>query len=114
MIRKRLFNYVKTQNAGLFSCRIIFDFLLFLLLSICTVFGTGSIYTMQDFAIIFSLTQGGPGNATETFVLHVYKTAFNSAQIGMACAIGVTWLVFLLVFVVSYFKLININEKRMN
>jgi len=72
------------------------------------------IYTMQDFAIIFSLTQGGPGNATETFVLHVYKTAFNSAQIGMACAIGVTWLVFLLVFVVSYFKLININEKRMN
>jgi multiple sugar transport system permease protein len=72
------------------------------------------IYTMQDFAIIFSLTQGGPGNATETFVLHVYKTAFNSAQIGMACAIGVTWMVFLLVFVLGYFKLMNINEKRMN
>ncbi|MCF7943662.1 MAG: sugar ABC transporter permease [Spirochaetia bacterium] len=70
------------------------------------------IYTMQDFAIIFSLTQGGPGNATETFVLHVYKTAFNSAQIGKACAVGVTWMLFLLIFVIAYFKLIGMNEKK--
>jgi multiple sugar transport system permease protein len=63
------------------------------------------IYTMQDFAIIFSLTQGGPGNATETFVLHVYKTAFNAARIGLSCAIGTLWLLLLLVFIVMYFRL---------
>jgi multiple sugar transport system permease protein len=71
------------------------------------------IYTMQDFAIIYSLTQGGPGNATETFVITVYKTAFNSAQIGYACAIGVTWLILLLVFVLAYFRLMHMNEKRL-
>lgn len=71
------------------------------------------IYTMQDFAIIYSLTQGGPGNATETFVISVYKTAFNSSQIGMACAIGVIWLLLLLVFVLAYFKLLSMSERRM-
>ena len=79
--------------------RIIFPIIL-PVLSITVVLQVISV--MQDFAVIYSLTQGGPGNSTETFVISVYTTAFNSSQIGMACAIGVTWLLFLLIFIVLY------------
>jgi len=82
--------------------RIIFPIIL-PVLSITVVLQVISV--MQDFAVIYSLTQGGPGNSTETFVISVYTTAFNSSQIGMACAIGVTWLLFLLIFIVLYFFL---------
>lgn len=71
------------------------------------------IYTMQDFAIIYSLTQGGPGDATETFVIRVYNLAFQKSQIGMACTVGVVWLFLLLIFILAYFKLSSISEKRM-
>jgi ABC-type sugar transport system permease subunit len=69
------------------------------------------IFTMQNFAIIYMVTQGGPGYATETFALYVYETAFNSARLGRAAAIGTTWLFFLLVFVVLYLKLVVREEK---
>lgn len=71
------------------------------------------IYTMQDFAIIWSLTAGGPGVSTETFVINVYKTAFNSTKIGMACAVGVVWLLVLSVFVMIYFRIQKANEQRL-
>ncbi len=63
------------------------------------------IYTMQNFVIIYMITQGGPGYATETFALYVYETAFNSARLGS------TWLIFLLVFVALYLKLVVKEEK---
>ena len=69
------------------------------------------IYTMQNFVIIYMITQGGPGYATETFALYVYETAFNSARLGRASAIGTTWLFFLLIFVVLYLKLVVKEEK---
>ena len=64
------------------------------------------IYTMQNFVIVFMLTQGGPGIATQTFALYVYETAFNAARLGKASAIGVTWFVFMLLFVLIYLKLV--------
>lgn len=69
------------------------------------------IYTMQNFVIIYMVTQGGPGYATETFALYVYEMAFNSARLGRAAAIGTTWLFFLLIFVALYLKLVVREEK---
>ena len=70
------------------------------------------IYTMQNFVIVYMLTQGGPGYATETFALYVYETAFNAARLGKASAIGVTWFFFLLIFVVIYLKLVVGREEE--
>ena len=70
------------------------------------------IYTMQNFVIVYMLTQGGPGYATETLALYVYETAFNSARLGKASAIGVTWFFYTLVFVVLYLKLVDREERR--
>ena len=70
------------------------------------------IYTIQNFVIVYMLTQGGPGYATETLALYVYETAFNSARLGKASAIGVTWFFYTLAFVVLYLKLIDREERR--
>lgn len=70
------------------------------------------IYTIQNFVIVYMLTQGGPGYATETLALYVYETAFNAARLGKASAIGVTWFCYILVFVVLYLKLVDRGERR--
>ena len=70
------------------------------------------IYTIQNFVIVYMLTQGGPGYATETLALYVYETAFNSARLGKASAIGVTWFVYSLAFVVLYLKLVDREERQ--
>lgn len=70
------------------------------------------IYTIQNFVIVYMLTQGGPGYATETLALYVYETAFNSARLGKASAIGVTWFFYSLLFVVLYLKLVDREERR--
>ena len=70
------------------------------------------IYTIQNFVIVYMLTQGGPGFATETLALYVYETAFNSARLGKASAIGVTWFVYSLAFVVLYLKLVDREERQ--
>lgn len=43
--------------------------------------------------VIYMLTFGGPGDATEILALHIYKTAFVSQQLGVAAAVSVLLLV---------------------
>lgn len=43
--------------------------------------------------VIYVLTFGGPGDATEILALHIYKTAFVGQQLGPAAAISVLLLV---------------------
>ncbi len=38
--------------------------------------------------VIYILTEGGPGLATEILSLHIYKTAFTSQQLGRASALS--------------------------
>ena len=69
------------------------------------------VYIFQNFAIIYMLTKGGPGYATEIFSLFVYETAFNSGRLGRASAIGVTWMLLLLTISVFYVRLIAGKER---
>lgn len=39
--------------------------------------------------VVYVLTFGGPGDATEILALHIYKTAFVGQQLGVAAAISV-------------------------
>lgn len=43
--------------------------------------------------VIYVLTFGGPGDATEILSLHIYKTAFVGQQLGVAAAISILLLV---------------------
>jgi len=62
------------------------------------------IANVNDFAKIWAMTQGGPGYSTTTLVIYVYRQAFENFAFGYASAIGVVWLLLLLVFAVAYLR----------
>ncbi|MCU1492803.1 MAG: permease component of ABC-type sugar transporter [Acidimicrobiaceae bacterium] len=49
----------------------------------------GSIYIVQTFGEIYTITQGGPGTATTNLPYYLYEQAFNAFNIGTAAAAGV-------------------------
>jgi len=49
----------------------------------------GSIYVVQTFDAIFTITQGGPGTATTTLPYEIYLTTFRKYEYGEASAAGV-------------------------
>jgi len=63
--------------------------LTFLMLTTITTFGI--------FGLVFFLTRGGPGNATEIIGIYIYQRAFQFFEIGLGSAAGVLLLVVLLV-----------------
>lgn len=62
------------------------------------------IWNFQHFEIIYVLTGGGPVNATTTFAIALYETAFQDYDLGRAGALGLVWMALLSVLVVVYIK----------
>ena len=61
--------------------------------------------TMQEFLRPFTITSGGPQNATVTVVLLIYNYAFQDIDFGGASAIGVLLFLVLAVFALIYMRL---------
>jgi len=49
----------------------------------------GSVYVVQTFDAIFTITQGGPGTATTNLPYEIYQTMFRKLEYGEAAAAGV-------------------------
>ena len=64
------------------------------------------------FDVIFVMTEGGPGNATELLSLHIYRIGFfHTGYIGRASAIAVILLVIIIVFSQILIRKMSSNEK---
>lgn len=55
---------------------------------------------LQAFGQAFIITNGGPGDATDLFVFHVYNTAFRSRDFGYSAAQSMLLLVVIVLFTV--------------
>jgi multiple sugar transport system permease protein len=62
------------------------------------------IQNFNNFALIWSITGGGPINSTTTFVIYVFQKAFEEFNFGYASAIGMVWMALLVVFAYVYMK----------
>ena len=58
---------------------------------------TCMINSFRSFDLIYTMTQGGPLNATRTIVMYVYDQAFNKNYYGRAAAAGVVLFVFMVI-----------------
>lgn len=63
----------------------------------------GMINSMQLFDQPYIMTQGGPGSATTTTVIIIYRTAFQNLQFGYGSAISVVLLVVLMAITAAQF-----------
>ena len=62
--------------------------------------------------VIYVMTFGGPGQATELFSLHIYKAAFISQRLGLASALSILLLVIVTVLSLAVLTLSNpLKEK---
>ena len=57
----------------------------------------------QIFEPMYIMTQGGPGNATRSVVLHIYETGFRAFEMGSASALAIV--IFLIIMVVTLLQL---------
>ncbi len=65
------------------------------------------ISTFNSFDIIWILTRGGPNGETTTMIIDTYKTAIGSYKYGEGAARAVLICIFLSIFSVAYFRVIN-------
>ncbi len=65
---------------------------------------TALIHAFRNFDLIYTMTKGGPLNATKTIVMYVYEQAFNKNYYGRASAAGVVLFVLMMVFTVIRFR----------
>jgi multiple sugar transport system permease protein len=65
-----------------------------------------TIDAVKSFDIIYAITQGGPGTASETINLYLYSVAFAYYDVGYGSAIAVVFfgLIIALSFVLLYLR----------
>ena len=63
------------------------------------------IFTFGQFAIQYTITQGGPSRSTEILALLIYKEAFEFSKFGYSSAVSVLFFMTLLVFSIIQLRL---------
>jgi len=71
-----------------------------------------TIWVFNNFDLLYLITGGGPSNLTTTLPIFAYKTGWGMKQLGVASAVTVILLVFLLVICLFYFRLLNKWERE--
>lgn len=61
----------------------------------------------QMFTLFYTLTAGGPMDATKSLAILTYEIAFEQYDLGRGAAVGVIWLVLLFLFSSVYMRLFN-------
>ncbi|MCR9195095.1 MAG: sugar ABC transporter permease [Hyphomonas sp.] len=70
---------------------------------------TQTIHALQTFEAVFVLTDGGPGNATTTIGLYIYKATFRNFDVGSGATASMALLVLMLVITVIQLR----GQKRL-
>jgi multiple sugar transport system permease protein len=65
---------------------------------------------LRVFDHIFILTEGGPGFATETLSLYIYRTAFRFSNFGYAAAMSFVLLVLTNLISVAYIRFLRAQD----
>ena len=65
---------------------------------------------LRVFDQIFILTEGGPGFATETVSLYIYRSAFRFSDFGYACAMSFVLLLITNLISTIYIRLLQSRE----
>ncbi len=66
-----------------------------------------TIATLRVFDLMWIMTAGGPGHATETVATYVYTTAFRTLDVGYAQAMATILLILIVALAVVEYRLLN-------
>lgn len=77
--------------------------------TIVTNFLLVTLLNLTQFTLIYAMTQGGPGNATTTLPIYVYRQAFTFFQLGYGTAIALVLLVIGALFSIMYVRSLRVR-----
>jgi multiple sugar transport system permease protein len=69
------------------------------------------IWTFNNFDAVFLLTSGGPNHATDVLSIIAYFEAFSRQNVGYATSMATLMLMFMLVVITMYMKIIRSDEQ---
>lgn len=72
-----------------------------------------TIWTVNDFDVIYLLAFGGPLNATTTLPLEIRRLAFGQQDLGLASALAVLMAIFIAIVSFVYLRLYQRSEERL-
>ncbi len=67
--------------------------------------------TLKAFEVVYAMTGGGPGNATDVIATYVYKVGFTSGRMGYGTAVSL--ILFLMIVVIAFVQ-VKILKAREN
>jgi multiple sugar transport system permease protein len=65
--------------------------------------------TIAIFGLVYSLTRGGPGSATEIVAIYIYNQSFVAYQLGYGSAVAVVMLGFSVLLGLAYVRLLKVQ-----
>jgi len=65
--------------------------------------------TIAIFGLVYALTRGGPGNATEIIAIHIYNQSFVAYQLGYGSAVAVIMLGVSMVLGLLYVRVLKVQ-----
>jgi len=109
-VPQELYDAAKVDGAGVWSRfqHVTFPGIL-PVMAVTTLFS--AILTFNDFSIIWILTQGGPGNATNVLATLTYKIAIPGLELGKGVAVSVLMLPILVLLIVLLTRFIGRREE---
>lgn len=60
--------------------------------------------------LIYTITYGGPGNSSNTLSSYMFMKAYSTLNFGQAAAIGVIFMLILIIFSILFLKVTNYNK----
>lgn len=68
-----------------------------------------TVSTIAIFGLIYMLTRGGPGGATEIISIYIYNQSFTAFQLGFGAAVAVVMLIFSIAIGIFYVKALKVE-----
>lgn len=110
IIPAQLYEAAKIDGASPFQqfCHITLPHIMPVLVTVILIC---SLWAVNVFDMIWLLTRGGPGNATQTFPIFIYQKGFQEYRLSQAATAAVFMFIFLLVYGTIYLRTVTLEEK---
>jgi len=69
-----------------------------------------AIFTLTDFQLIWTITRGGPTDATQVFTTLAYQRAITGGSLGQGAAVAISPIIFMIFF--AWFVVRSVREER--
>jgi multiple sugar transport system permease protein len=71
-----------------------------------------TIDSFKTMDLVYTMTSGGPGNATELIAISLFRRAFEAFTMGNASALAIITLLIAIAFTSIYLYILNYKERR--